>query len=302
MITKPTVLILGAGASAPYGFPTGRSLLLEITGELATGADGPLRHNLAAFSVEEITEFQADLLYSNQPSVDAFLESRPIFTELGKTAIAIRLIGYERLDALKRTAEQKWYEYLWSQLGPTKDDFLHSNLSVITFNYDRSLEYSLFRSLQSAFGLPADEAAQTLQSIPIIHVYGQLGDPDFLIKNGRSYTPDFDFDGPNLEKAVSGIEIVHESESVPRVRADDIDRVLSNAEVVCFLGFGYHKANVDRLKMKSFKNGRVLGSAYGLTDYERGIVERDFSPEITIDLGYQFSDILDFIRSHPVLE
>ena len=31
MITVPTVLILGAGASIPFGFPSGRDLLLLIS-------------------------------------------------------------------------------------------------------------------------------------------------------------------------------------------------------------------------------------------------------------------------------
>ena len=30
MITEPTVLILGAGASAPFGFPVGRQMLIQI--------------------------------------------------------------------------------------------------------------------------------------------------------------------------------------------------------------------------------------------------------------------------------
>ena len=167
---------------APYGFLTGRSLLLHITDELAPKVDGVLRHTLESFPQSQITQFRNALLASNQPSVDAFLENRPEFTELGKTAIAIKLIGCEKPDALKRTAKQEWFEYLWYQLGPRKDDFWGSKLSVITFNYDRSFEYSLFRSLQSAFGLSEDDAADTLKSIPITHVYGQLGLPDFLDK------------------------------------------------------------------------------------------------------------------------
>jgi hypothetical protein len=34
VITRPTVLILGAGASVDYGFPTGKQLLLEISREV----------------------------------------------------------------------------------------------------------------------------------------------------------------------------------------------------------------------------------------------------------------------------
>lgn len=183
MITKRTVLILGAGASVPYGFPTGRRLVLQITGELEPGRDSGIRKTLRtrSFHDEDITEFREALLNSNQPSVDAFIENRPEFTDIGKNAIPIQLIGDENLHPLTRTDTLQWSEYLWNQLGTRKQEFLISNLSVITFNYDRSLEYFLFRSLQNAFDLSVDEASQDLRStIPIIHVYGQLGQPEFF--------------------------------------------------------------------------------------------------------------------------
>ena len=204
MITKQTVLILGAGASVPYGFPTGRSLLLQITDELAPGRATGLRQTLHPFSHEHTSEFIAELLASNQPSVDAFIENRPSFTDIGKTAIAIKLIDCENQHTLTRAANLQWYEHLWNQLGTRRQEFLNSKLSVITFNYDRSLEYSLFNSLRSAFGLSVDEASQDLRdTIPIIHVYGQLGLPAFFDPDGRSYTSNSD--EPNVKKAVSGI-------------------------------------------------------------------------------------------------
>ena len=299
MITKKTVLILGAGASAPYGFPTGRSLLLQITDDLIPGTSTRLRQTLP-FSLEHTNEFQAELLASHQPSVDAFIENRPSFTDIGKTAIAIKLINCENPDRLMRAGRLQWYEYLWNQLGTRRQEFLNSKLSVITFNYDRSLEYSLFNSLRSAFGLSVDEASQDLRdTIPIIHVYGQLGLPEFFDPDGRSYTTNAD--EPNVKKAVSGIEIVRESEAVPSERADEIDNLLSNAEVVCFLGFGYQKANVDRLHIEeSFERGKLLGSAFGLSPDERGRAVGLFSRSII--LGSAFDEILDYIRSSSIFE
>jgi len=91
MITRPTVLVLGAGASVPYGFPTGRELLIQITDDLnPRSGDTGLRVTLRTlpFSDEYISEFREDLVDSNQPSVDAFIENRPSFTDIGKTSIA----------------------------------------------------------------------------------------------------------------------------------------------------------------------------------------------------------------------
>jgi hypothetical protein len=58
MITRPTVFILGAGASLEYGFPTGRGLRDQIVRELR-GAKGDLVRQLAGVRRSEIEDFAA---------------------------------------------------------------------------------------------------------------------------------------------------------------------------------------------------------------------------------------------------
>jgi len=105
---------------------------------------------------------------------------------------------------------------------------------------------------------------------------------------------------PNIKKAVSAIEIVRESEAIPSELAVKIARLLSQAEVVCFLGFGYQKANVDRLNFESFKGRRLFGSAHGLLPAERRRAEALF--EQSIVLGGVESDCLEYLRSTHVFE
>ena len=50
MITRPTVLVLGAGASKPYGFPTGREIADQIIGALLYPA---LRTDMIQMSQKE---------------------------------------------------------------------------------------------------------------------------------------------------------------------------------------------------------------------------------------------------------
>ena len=72
--------------------------------------------------------------------------------------------------------------------GPFEDN----PLSVITFNYDRSLEAFFFRALQNLFGLPPDAAEDRRRMIKIIHVYGDLGED--LMGGGleRGYQPELE--------------------------------------------------------------------------------------------------------------
>lgn len=148
MITTPTVLILGAGASKPFGFPTGRELLHEVVENLVEEPKKFPRTQLLrlGYSAEEIRSFRIFLSKSGQPSVDAFLEHRPEFVRLGKTAIAQALIPCESLETLfdKTRDSVNWYQHLSDLMDTSLHGFRKNEVSVLTFNYDRSLEAYFF--------------------------------------------------------------------------------------------------------------------------------------------------------------
>jgi len=117
MVTTPTVLILGAGASSPYGFPTAKELkrLIRETFDHPTSRPCQVLGSSASHSPEEIFEFREAFLRSGQPSVDAFLERRPNFLAVGKLAIAYCLIPFENEAKLYGPVPDRggdWYEYL----------------------------------------------------------------------------------------------------------------------------------------------------------------------------------------------
>ena len=82
MPDQKTVLILGAGASAPYGFPTGQALIDWICGEFVGVAGG-----LGVGEVE-VKQFVSRLRRSGANSIDLFLEHNPDLQRTGKIAIA----------------------------------------------------------------------------------------------------------------------------------------------------------------------------------------------------------------------
>jgi hypothetical protein len=149
VIKRPTVLVLGAGASAPFGFPSGRKLRDDIIAGLRKETAQPFQLLTAAgFDVNHVASFRDALRRSGQPSVDVFLEYRPEFIPVGKVAVAASLIPYEDETKLW-SGDDNWYEHLWKHLGPSlMDDIAQSHLSVVTFNYDRSLEQFLFSALR----------------------------------------------------------------------------------------------------------------------------------------------------------
>jgi hypothetical protein len=49
------------------------------------------------------------------------------------------------------------------------------NVTVINFNYDRTVEHFLFSRLQTNFGLTGDEARSAIANLNIIRPYGSVG-------------------------------------------------------------------------------------------------------------------------------
>jgi len=303
MIRDETVLILGAGASADYGYPLGRSLLMSVSEALCTESGlYQLLYN-CNYSGKLIKQFGTDLRECNLPSIDAFLERRGTeFESIGKSAIAGTLIQNEIPANLSRTG---WYEYLHSQIIGRKEDFRRNKLTVVTFNYDRSFEAALFISLKKAYNLTDQETAAYVNVIPVIHVYGRLGELPHLSNNGRPYDPKVD---PGvIHNSIEGIKIVHEGQvNTPEFQL--AREKISKAKLVYCLGFGYHPENMMRLDLSQTLNDagkRVYLSTYGFTKAQADKLLRRLFPNgwnSEIHLEYGNIPVLDFLRGTAALE
>jgi len=308
MIKRKTVLVLGAGASKPYGFKLGGELTNYIYKELAkeTTQLFSLLVDLD-FSPTHIIEFRRELRRSKLRSVDRFLEQRSEFREVGKTAIAACLIEGEAEENLY-PSEGDWHAELWERLGPKLEDIGNSHLSVVTFNYDRSFDQFLYQAFKSTFGLSDQRVTPYLQYVPIVHVYGQLGAlPHQDPASGRAYQPPAPGQwATEAGRAREGIKIVSEGgEDDRELRV--AREWIGGAESVCFLGFGYLPKNVERLGLRQRSGDPHLwGSAFDVRDDERQRIKVLFrTPELAkheINLGGRDEDVLECLRQHAFLQ
>lgn len=142
-------------------------------------------------------------------------------------------------------------------------------------------------------------------AVPIVHVYGTLGALPYVggIKT-RPYEPPPADELPGVASAVKdSIKIMHEGggDNLALGRAAQL---VSQADLICFLGFGYLEENLNRLGVDRRKEDAVVwGSAYGLGAGERVPVEAFFaqgSKARKITLGASNQDALEFLRQHPV--
>jgi hypothetical protein len=305
MITTPTVLVLGAGASCPYGFPTAKKLKVLICEAFASKTSPPsiFLSEDCNFAPEQFFQFKEAFLRSGQPSVDAFLERRPEFLDVGKLAIAFCLMPFEIEEKLYHPDGKDWYEYLSVKLNSSFEEFGENKLSIITFNYDRSLEHYLLNSLMNLHGKTRDECASALEKIPIVHVYGQLGAQPYPKQGPHQYRPDRVEYFIYVKTAAAGIKLYHE-EAETAARAQEL---LRGAKRICFLGFSYNPFNLARLNIGGLLDlsTTIIGTTRGLIGMEiqeaKNRLAEAVGGSITLSHAASFEDNLDILREHMFL-
>jgi hypothetical protein len=163
---------------------------------------------------------------------------------------------------------RNWYRLLWGHLrdhGSVEGLIEQRPVSFITFNYDRSLEHYLFTVFRSHFGTASEVSVRFLAE-SIFHVHGVLGSYRGIGEGPhRRYIPDCDITA--IEKAMQGLHIVHEVEKF--AKHSDIRERIESADQVIFLGFQYHRENVNKLFTGVTRRPKkVCGSCYGMSDTE----------------------------------
>jgi hypothetical protein len=290
MLTEPLVLILGAGASLPYGFPSGPDLTSLICRELKRPESYTSKTFYGSlidcgFSPSSIEEFRSRLDLSFLYSIDAFLEHQPRYLDIGKVAITRALIPCEKEDRLYReNVERNWYQYLFNKIDVSPDQFDKLKLSVITFNYDRSLEKFLFLGLKNRYGLSDTDAVSLVDAIPIVHVHGDLGALPGTKKDGEEREYDPDWTPHLLLKTAKRIKIIHEDTEDTSELLQARKIILENVGATCFLGFGYHARNITRLGFSLQGHNRrkhLYGTTFNMKKTDRQLVHSLLSHPFT---------------------
>lgn len=291
MIEKRTVFILGAGASKPYGLPTANELRRDIiqnfrkrygdhliaqreTEKERVRRGYPMTHEAEEF--RQVFDGPNDM-----ESIDLFLSRQPRFREIGKLAILLSILCHERENRFAKAKEPNhdWYSLLYDRMtreAVSKDgyrEFGRNKVAFITFNYDRSLEHFLFRSLHSFEDATAEDVRKQIDQITICHVYGKLSplpwqDSDHT--KGLEYGADDSKSYGRIVNMLQNLYVVHEERLNPEL--EKARTTISQAERVFFLGFGYARENLEALGLPGILKPTQL--VYGTT---KGFIDREIT-------------------------
>ncbi|MCJ7813396.1 hypothetical protein MUP95_08810 [bacterium] len=126
MIETPTVFILGAGSSKPYGYPTGSDLRKKICNKDAFLSEfnniinqrGSAYYNREKLRIDA-ENLQERFLKSSTQSIDLFLSRNENLKEIGKIAITTMVLRCELGSKFREDIEkpdQDWYSYLFHRM------------------------------------------------------------------------------------------------------------------------------------------------------------------------------------------
>jgi hypothetical protein len=320
MFEKKTAIILGAGASKEAGLPVGYVLKEKIASilDISFGSFGDRQESGDTLVYEALCELvRRDDLVSRDVnphlymawrirdampqaiSIDNYLDAHQGNVKLercGKLAIARAILNAERESLLYidrsnsyNTIDQKnlvntWYNSFFQLLTENcRVDDLEKRLSsikLIIFNYDRCLEHFLYHSLQTYYGINETDAAKLVKGIEIYHPYGTVGSLPWY---GGEVIADFGIE-PNsrqLVDLVSQIRTFTEGMDPDSSDIIAIQESISQSNILLFLGFAYHRLNLDLIRPNTPHHDPMevsyFGTAIGISKSDCGAISDELS-------------------------
>jgi hypothetical protein len=304
--------VIGAGASAEIGMPVGATLKKHISAFLSNDPAEKrkyYREEQIVFGDKAIVRYfqyirpgvlqkhHLDLMpemlhaLAADISIDNFLythKDNEAYQIFGKIAIFTAILKAEQSSLLWTfpnnlkyisILENTWYLSLFRQLfrQATLNQFIQrlKEIQFITFNYDRSLEFYLYWSIQRYYEISEEKAAEIMNNAYIYHPYGQVG---FLPYQNGPLTFDYGtfqtYTENNLSKYIKTYTEGTDSKEKSYRKAM---YNLYESEKVIFLGFAFHKQNIDLLfkifnewksEYKTTHRETMITSNYYATFYE----------------------------------
>lgn len=309
-MAKSLVVVLGAGASNEVHLPLGSELMQKIdvalavqhnnygelvfssrileqaTAALAKRVDAPSR-NLSDYYLasEAIREGM-----SLAPSIDNFIDihrDNPVVAACGKLAIALCILKAEHGSPLRYDTsnanntinfgnlDNTWFNAFFRLLtiNRHKNDLAEHlrRITIINFNYDRCVEQYLYHALQRLYQESPSWAAETMKALDIYHPYGRVGALPWMSERPKAEYGVI----PSPETLVllsKDLLTFTEGTDAKKSDIECIRRDMAEAKRVAFLGFAFHRLNLELLfdgrTDGSIQSGRpIFATAIGISDF-----------------------------------
>lgn len=299
MIRTKTTFILGAGASAELHMPGPTELLDRIAqaldfsrateNQMTRDTTAILRHvgKLAErMNRPEDAIFRAGQRIHTAAKIGRTIEQvieqnndDPLVEAFGKLAIAVFTLQSENRASLRATPQGNAVlplqtgDYWLIELGKLLTSGLPrsrleqglADVSIISFNYDRSVEHFLPYALATAYGMTLQEAQRIITSrLRFFHPYGAIGRLPW--QGGEGPDADWGNEQPWNMAALSAQLRSFDQAMADRKGLADLRAAVAQAQRIVFLGFDFSPRSFDLLVDSSLShNPELILSTGGMT-------------------------------------
>lgn len=280
-MARRTIYIIGAGASHEVDLPVGNVLkdniaqILRMQFEHGSFKDGnydlyqAFRRHTGNNSKETNEYLEACRHIRNSMplaiSIDNFIDSDRGNEKLalcGKLAIVDAILKAERISKLYfdrnrnnpninfQELENTWYLPFFRTLTENcRCDELpkrFSNITLVIFNYDRCIEHFLHHALRTYYKLSDVDAARTMGNLTIIHPYGTVGSLPWQ-ELASSTVKEYGGEIQTHQLIEYAQRIRTFTEGAHSEPIANLKIKMKNAERLIFLGFAFHRLNMNLL-------------------------------------------------------
>ncbi|MCL2282750.1 MAG: hypothetical protein FWC26_05475 [Fibromonadales bacterium] len=276
------LFIIGAGASIPYGFPSGEKLITQIErllepaksiDELFRKGRGEIIKTIIRYEDKNLVsgkllkEVLNDLKTFPVETIDDYIRNRVDYKDYIATIqriIAACILYYER----NMVDTNNWIQLLCNRLDRWGKGFEYNffKSKFIIFNYDRIFEHTIFKYLTKVKGHAEYSAMDIINnSMNIIHIHGSLGTLNDL-KFGAEQV-----DNSVTQKLRTIWDRVGNARDRWGFNDDRVNGYIHESNRIFFLGFGYLNANLEILDIwdgsEILNRKEIYGTAVGLSNY-----------------------------------
>jgi hypothetical protein len=174
---------------------------------------------------------------------------------------------------------ETWYSSLTKLLteGVKKSglDYIFENLSIINFNYDRCIEHYLPFSLANYYGLSVAATQSIMASLTMYRPYGSVGRLPWQAGDA----PSVPFGGGSVKQLA---EIVQQVRTFTESVADGdelsaMKNAIAEADRIVFLGFAFHRQNVELISQATGGHTEVVATAYMISRSDKDVISRELA-------------------------
>lgn len=329
-----TVFVVGAGASREVNLPTGVELKDTICRllDFRPGAKGEISGDPVILEairshatdqqsyIREASHIRDALALSI--SIDNFIDSHRDNDKIAfcaKLAIVRSILYSESKSSLyfgKSTESDKpdfallnrtWYTPFFQLLTENCEirdlEKRFESIAFIIFNYDRCIEHFLHNALQEFYRIPEEAAAELLSRIKIFHPYGRVGQlPWQTEETGVEFgaTPS----ARVLLETSGAIKTFTEGMNPEESDVDDIKSCILRAQKLVFIGFAFHRLNMqlispDRYNMK-WVAPRCYATAFGVSQSDQELISQQINTlfKKSVDTKIASMSAIDFFGEY----